>query len=404
MSPYGLESYANGPVAPTTVPPYHNSQSNSPGLYDTGPFSSYHLNSSTAPLANGELALANPESFLPSQSVTSSVSKGKLKPQKAKKVDNFNITVFPESDEKPANPAKTSPSATQPFFPADPVSEPPEDTMDIDMEHPDEDTQELGEDQEILPEAGDTDPPSPRKRAKFEVTEDNSAISAKNGVSSSSQAEPATAKESMNSDNAMQAYIRTAHGLQLESLSLEWVPLRASIVARALDMSILKRVTLLEVGPQDAFWTLLVRLQTASPEISFKSIHTDNVSLPFIKFLATFDGLEELFMHERSTKQAEDSAAGPPIGITIFRKMALQKHADTLKRLMIRNERNDSWDLDTKTLQFLAVKATKLSELGVSLNMKTYVRLFVPDRWHTNEFSMSLCSISPLSRIYTHCI
>ena len=374
MSPYGLGSNQHGAVLPNVVPPYQGSQSLSSGLYDSGgmlcPSQSV---SSAGPFANGSLAFTNLEPLPPIQNQIGGVSKAKSKPQKAKKASNSKVTALSESDEQPGTPAKTSPSV---FFPADPVPEPPEDTMDVDIEHPDEDTQELGEDQEILPEADDTDPPTPRKRARFEVPENDSATVVQKDASSSSQAENVTAVEALSPDDAMQAYIRTAHGLQLESLSLEWVPLKASIVARALDMSVLKRLTLLEVGPQDMFWTLLLRLQSASPEISFKSIHTDNVSLPFIRFLATFEGLEELFMHERSTKQVDESAAGPSIGITIIRKMALQKHADTLKRLMIRNERNESWDVDTKTLQFLAVKATELRELGVGLNMKTYVRLF----------------------------
>ena len=377
MSPYGLGSNPHGPILPsvTGVPPHQSSQGGDPGLYDPG----YYLTapqsvSSSAPCTNGSLALTNPEPFLPTQNHTGSILKAKSKPQKAKKASNSKGSTLPETDELPGTPAKTSSPATQPFFPADPGSEQPEDTMDIDMEHPDEDTQELGEDQEILPEADDADPPTPRKRARFEVTENDSETSIQKDASLPPQAENATAVETLNPDDAMQAYIRTAHGLQLESLSLEWVPLKASILARALDMSVLKRLTLLEVGPQDNFWTLLVRLQGRSAEISFKSIHTDTVGLSFIGFLGTFEGLEELFMHEKSTKPVDESTVGPPLTITHIRRMALEKHADTLKRLMIRNERNESWDVDTKTLQFLAVKATGLRELGVSLGMKTYVR------------------------------
>ncbi len=380
MSPYSIGSYANTPVPPNALTPYQDGSNTNTGVFDaTTPYSPYQPASSNGPVPTSGL---NPgsldELFLPPKNGASNITKkAKAKTQKAKKAGPAKVTAVADSGEEPETPEKTSPSATHPFFVACKTSEPAEDDMDIDMEHPDEDPEEMGEDQEILPEAEEVEVPTPRKRAKFELAESISPPLTNRESPLSPKAEATSTLDTMSSDEAMQSYIRAAHGLQLESLSLEWVPLKASIVARALDLSVLKRLTLLEVGQQDAFWTLLLRLQGTSPEISFKSIHTDNVSLPFMKFLATFEGLEELFMHERGTKQVEESATGPPISITVIRKLALQKHANTIKLLMIRNERNDSWDMDTKTLQFLAVKGTELRELGVSLNMKTYVRRII---------------------------
>ena len=377
MSPYSGGSYPNMQLPPHNSLPQYPSNANidSPGLSGaSASYLPYPAATSNGPPSNGAPIFGSVNA-IPSLTPngTSTVSKkAKVKPQKAKHPVPPKVAVVPESDEELDSPEKGS----QPFFAATPLSEPPEDVADIDMEHPDVDTQELGEDQEILPEAEEIDLPTPRKRAKFEKADVIPSIGVDNDSSAAAQAESATGAEAISPDDAMQAYIRTAHGLQLDSLSLEWVPLRASIVARALDLSVLKKLTLLEVGPQDAFWTLLVRLQSATPEISFKSIHTDNVSFPFVRFLAICEGLEELFMHERTIKPAEDPGVGPQITITMIRKLALQKHAGTLKRLMIRNERSDSWDVDTKTLQFLAVRATKLRELGVSLHMKTYVRPF----------------------------
>ena len=375
MSSFDIAPYVNALMPSNAHPLYPSNCSSSPGIHNANQqYSTYPPTSGNPEHSIEELYFGNSNDLhFPTLNGASDISKkAKIKSQKAKGPDNVKCTSSANSDGEPESQIKTPSVSKQPFFAADPHSEFPEDTMDIDMEHPDEETQDLGEDQETIPEGQEVDIPTPRKRAKFENPE-GSLIPTNKGISLSAGTEDADAAEVISPDNAMEAYVRTAHGLQLESLSLEWVPLKASIVARALDMSVLKRLTLLEVGPQDTFWTLLHRLQNASSEISLKSIHIDNVSLPFLRFLTTFEGLEELFMHERSTKQAEDPPVGPLISVTMIRKLALRKHAKNLKRLMIRNDRNDSWDVDSRTLQFLAVKGTNLKELGVSLNMKTYV-------------------------------
>ena len=301
---------------------------------------------------------------------------------------------YPFSSEDESDGVKTPLSAAQPFFAATVDTDGLESSMDVDMEHPDEDVTDLGEDQEIIAgsEASE-ETATPRKRAKVALVETGSS----SNITKPEPTPPAEdhAISAISSDEAMQAYIRATHGLQLEELSLEWVPLKASIVARALDLSVLKRITLLEVGPQDAFWTLLVRLQTATQITAFKSIHTDNVSVPLVKFLATFEGLEELFMLERSKKQAPESEPESTVTISTLRKGALRKHIPTLQRLSLRNERNEQWDVDPRTLRCLALKGAKLKELAFSLNLKTYVRYSML-RYTTNadEYSMFLCSSS----------
>ena len=279
---------------------------------------------------------------------------------------------YPISSEDESEGTRTPPSAPPPFFAASADTEALEGSMDVDMEHPDEDTTDLGEDQEIVAGSeGSEETAAPRKRAKVGLVEAGSSSNTATPEPKLSAEDHATSI--MSSDEAMQAYIRATHGLQLEELSLEWVPLKASIVARALDLSVLKRLTLLEVGPQDAFWTLLVRLQSATQITAFKSIHTDNVSIPFVKFLATFEGLEELFMLERNKKQTVEPEPESTVTISTIRKGALRKHIPTLKRLSLRNERNEQWDVDPKTLRCLALKGANLRELAFSLNLKTYV-------------------------------
>lgn len=299
---------------------------------------------------------------------------------------------YPFSSEDESEGTKTPPSAPQPFFAASVDTETLEGSMDIDMEHPDEDTTDLGEDQEIIAGSeGLDETATPRKRAKVGLVETGSSSNTANQEANPSIEDSSTT--AMSSDEAMQAYIRATHGLQLEEFSLEWVPLKASIVARALDLSVLERLTLLEVGPQDAFWTLLVRLQSATQITAFKSIHTDNVSLPFVKFLTTFEGLEELFMLERNKKQAVDPEPESTVTISTIRKGALRKHMPTLRRLSLRNERNEQWDVDPKTLRMLALKGTKLRELAFSLSLKTYVSYSMLERRSgADECSTFLCS------------
>lgn len=272
--------------------------------------------------------------------------------------------------------SSSPPSSQQPFFAAGLPSGPVEEPMDVDMDHPDEETAELGEDQEFVAVSDDSEVPTPRKRAKLASKETAiPRIGETIGSSSSAPAEQSRAPRVIDPDRVMQSWIRANHGLQLEELSLEWVPLKASIVARALDLRVLSRVTFLEVGPQDAFWTLLSRLQTNSWDISFKSIHTDNVSHPFLRFLTTFEGLEELYMHERNgTKIEPDAIDAGSLTIRDIRKSVLKTHLSTLKRLMIKNEKNDRWDVDHKTVDLLAKEGKRLTELAISLNMKVYVR------------------------------
>lgn len=255
-----------------------------------------------------------------------------------------------------------------------------EDSMDIDMEHPDENTIEVGPDQEIIAEPEEKET-VPRKRARFAVGESSSGSSVKEpeGI----EGDASTEKGNLDGDNStdvrspdeeMREYIRATHGLQLEELSLYLIPLKASILARALDLNLLRRLTLLSVGSQDPFWLLLTKLQRHSAHISFDSIHTDHVSPSFLEFLRTFEGLQELFILERSNKNEPDSGFSKAnVNIASIRKLALNKHIRTLHRLMIKNENDDAWDLDAKTIRFLSSRGGGLTELAISLNMKHYV-------------------------------
>ncbi len=252
-----------------------------------------------------------------------------------------------------------------------------EDSMDIDMEHPDETTIEAYSDEEMPAESEERET-IPRKRARFAAADSTSpaTLQASSSVSADKSALSSTlnASDSKSADEEMRDYIRATHGLHLEELSLYLIPLKASILARALDLNVLKRITLLSVGPQDPFWVLLTKIQHHSAQIAFESIHTDNVSISFLEFLKTFDGLKELFLLERKApNDAESGSTKAAVNITMIRKAALRKHIKTLKRLAIRNENDETWDLDANGIRFLSNKGGGLTEVAISLSMKQFV-------------------------------
>ena len=300
---------------------------------------------------------------------------------KIQNFDNYNGPYDFDSEEE-SEPVKGPSFASKAqVFPASELgAQDQEDSMDIDMEHPDENTIEVGPDQEIIAEPEEKET-LPRKRARFAVGESSSESSVKEpdgvGMDLATERKNILADdviEVKSPDEEMRDYIRATHGLQLEELSLYLIPLRASILARALDLNLLKRLTLLSVGSQDSFWLLLTKLQRHSTHISFDSIHTDHVSPAFLEFLRMFEGLQELFMLERSTKNEPDSGLPKAnVNITSIRKIALNKHIRTLQRLLIKNENDESWDLDAKTIRFLSSRGAGLTELAISLNMKHYV-------------------------------
>lgn len=274
-----------------------------------------------------------------------------------------------DDDADSDTPTKAVPISQQQFFAATPTGE-ADDSMDVDMEHPDEDVVDSGDDQEIIAGAEDVDIPKPRKRIKKNSQATPAPVSVGR---SQAPVEDSSRGADLKPTEAMQNYVRAAHGLQLDELRLHYIPLKPSIVGRALDLTVLRRLTLLEVGSQDAFWTLLVKLTSPDLKIAFKSIHTDNVSIAFLKFLATFESLEELYMHERLAKSEPDSTVN--VNISVICKMALRPHIDKLKRLMIRNDRDESWDVDMKTLHYLTLRGKHLRELAISLKMQNYVSL-----------------------------
>ncbi|KAI9780973.1 MAG: hypothetical protein M1839_006412 [Geoglossum umbratile] len=173
-------------------------------------------------------------------------------------------------------------------------------------------------------------------------------------------------------DQSVKDYIRSTRKISLRSLSLYLIPIRPSVLDRALDLTALHRITLLNVGPQAAFWTLMSNTHKKTP-VQLKKIYTDNVTTEFLSFISEIDNLVEIFMLERTSKSKAESLA-PKTTVTVedIRKSVLRKHAKTLKKLMIKNENDYSWDISGKAVRLLTKKARNLAELAVCVDLKNF--------------------------------
>ncbi|KAH0566461.1 hypothetical protein GP486_000131 [Trichoglossum hirsutum] len=173
-------------------------------------------------------------------------------------------------------------------------------------------------------------------------------------------------------DQSVKDYIRSTRKIPLRSFSLYLIPIRPSVLDRALDLSALHRIVLLNVGPQAAFWTLMSNTHKKTP-LQLKKIYTDNVTTEFLGFVSEIDGLTELFMLERTSKtKVESLAPKTTVAIEDIRKSALQKHARTLKKLMIKNENDYSWDINGKSVRLLTKRGRNLAELAICVDLKNF--------------------------------
>jgi hypothetical protein len=168
-------------------------------------------------------------------------------------------------------------------------------------------------------------------------------------------------------------YVRSTRGLALQSLSIYLVPVKASVLSRAVDLRVLKRLTLLNVGAQAPIWALLAKENKAQP-LPLRKIFTDNVSVVFLNFVSQLPELHELFMLERDPKYKPESFA-PRSNTTIeqIRRLALRKHLPTLQKLIIKNQADSNWDIDEKTILLICRRGKVLEELAINMGIKTMV-------------------------------
>lgn len=183
----------------------------------------------------------------------------------------------------------------------------------------------------------------------------------------------AKAAKSPSLEDPVKEYIRSTRKLALQSFSLYLIPIKASTIYRAIDIYALHRITLLNVGPQAPLWRQMLIMHRSSP-VNLRSIHTDDVTVEFLLFVSDLKSLEEIFLLERSTKSKVVSLTDTTlVGIKNIRRQILKKHMRTLKRLMIKNENDYGWDVDEKTMRLITRKGGKLTELAISLGLRSFV-------------------------------
>ncbi|KAK0715673.1 hypothetical protein B0H67DRAFT_581269 [Lasiosphaeris hirsuta] len=165
-------------------------------------------------------------------------------------------------------------------------------------------------------------------------------------------------------------YIRSTRGLALQSFSVYLIPVKASVLTRALDLRVLRRITLLNVGSQAPIWLQLQKENKESP-LPLRKIFTDNVSGTFLTFVNQLEELHEFFILERDAKYKPESFA-PKTTTTIdqIRRLVLKKHMPTLKRLMIKNQSDTSWDISDKTVLLICKRGKQLQELACSMGIR----------------------------------
>jgi len=175
--------------------------------------------------------------------------------------------------------------------------------------------------------------------------------------------------------NQMNEYVRNTRGLGLRTLAIYLIPIKASVLSKAIDITVLKRIVLLNVGPQAPFWILLTKENKSSP-LPLQKIHTDNVTPHFLTLASQLDTLKELFMLERNSKVPEYSFA-PKTTVTIdqIRKLVLKKHIGTLQKLLIKNENDYTWDANEQVIKLLCKRGKLLEELAVSFGVRAVVCL-----------------------------
>jgi hypothetical protein len=181
------------------------------------------------------------------------------------------------------------------------------------------------------------------------------------------------APEDQDRTRTMREYLRETRGVALESLSIYLIPVKASVLSRAVDLRTLRRLTLLNVGVQAPIWSLLHKENKEAP-LPLRKIYTDNVSLVFLNFVSSLREVHELFLLERGAKHKPESFA-PKTQTTIdqIRRLALRKHLPHLRRLMIKHLSGTAWDLNEKAILLMCRQGRKLEELACNMSIRAMV-------------------------------
>ncbi|KAI9889772.1 MAG: hypothetical protein M1814_004974 [Vezdaea aestivalis] len=205
---------------------------------------------------------------------------------------------------------------------------------------------------------------APRDKGKGKAKEDTTAKVNGNEPKTTSETEVST-------------YVRGTRKLeQLENLALHLVPIRPAILHKTIVLSNLKRITLLNVGSQDSFWSMMTKENRTTP-LALENIFTDHVTKVFLTCVKSLRKVTDLLLIEPSRKTPDVvMSLAPPSRVRIedIRRFALVKHMKTLRRLMLNNKTMPGyqWDLNTRTSRLIAAHGNNLEELSVAMNMDNY--------------------------------
>ncbi|GAB0143476.1 hypothetical protein EsHS_00003993 [Epichloe bromicola] len=169
---------------------------------------------------------------------------------------------------------------------------------------------------------------------------------------------------------SIDAYKRKTRGMSIETLRICLIPVKASVLSQAIDMTCIKDLTLINVGNQAPIWSMLAKEQKNRP-LALRSVFTDHVSASFLTCMAQLPVLDDLFMLERGLKHKPESfAPRSATSIDQIRRLVLKKHMPTLKRLMIKDDSNGpNWDANEKTMILICTRGVQLEELALSMNI-----------------------------------
>lgn len=189
-------------------------------------------------------------------------------------------------------------------------------------------------------------------------------------------------------------YVRATRGLPLKALSIYLIPVKASVLAKAIDIRMLTHITLLNVGPQAPIWAYFKSHNEEKP-LPLRKIFTDNVTNNFLQLVSQLKQVTELFLLERDAKYEPESFA-PKTTTTITEiRRALKKHVPHLRNLMIKNMASTAWDLDAKTILLLCEHGKNIEELACSMDMRCLHVLNVNARLLTNLHALHIISLRP---------
>ncbi|KAL9114183.1 MAG: hypothetical protein Q9227_001955 [Pyrenula ochraceoflavens] len=173
-------------------------------------------------------------------------------------------------------------------------------------------------------------------------------------------------KESQ-SPSGMEEYLRMSHGLALEAVAIHRIPVKPSVLFSAVDVSRLKFLTLLDVGPQRTTWAMLSKVNKTNP-LGLESIHTNNVTHSLLVLLNSLQPgtLEELILVEPSARHRSRTVPKTVVSMEDLRNQGLNKHIAHLRILYIRNDDDSSWAFDRETIRLLS-RAGALREMVAAM-------------------------------------